>query len=771
MELTGGDQLDDVDDINATNDDPQETDIAEISFHAILGHSVGTTMKLQGNGGIIRCNKVCRNLQIQLPGLTITQDHYPFVVGGVDLVFGIKWLASLNTIQANWKDMFIIFNWQGKRYKLQGVRSANFTVASLQSFNKLSENPGNPIQTLLDEFQSVFSKSTSLPPFRTYSHAIPLLPDSKPPNIRPYRYPHSQKTEIENQVVALLDSGFIRLSSISFTSPVLLVKRKELTKKDAFHWNAKVEEVFQHLKRILTSVPALHLPDFTQQFIVECDASSDGVWAILLQQYHHIAYFSKGFSFSNRIKSTYDRELLALVLALQKWKHYLLGRHFIITTDHYNLKYLLNQQSESENKGADALSLRPQHADFFTLVMPIPLNFSDLREEIEADPYTKQIRDQLSSDPSTHPDFLLSANHLYYKSRLVIPDYPELKAKILAEAHDSPTGGHVRYLKTLKRVSANFFWPCLKHDVKLFVQNCLICQQHKYETLAPAGLLQPLPIPNRVWEDISLDFIVGLPPSNGFDTILVVVDRFSKYNHFLALYHPFTAKTVAGVLCKEIVRLHGLPRSILSDRDVVFSTARGARSDVLARTKFQSLEGTIQDEISIDSKRRDLSFNVGDAVFLRLQPYRQKSLAKRPNEKLSRYFGPYKIVRKVGPVSYEVQLPQTSKVHPIFHVSLLRPTLGCSDVTSPPPLPLLGELELMLESEKVLSHRWVKESRVSTLELLIQWRHRSIEEASWEDYDLLAVQFPSFWLEDKLLKCISDETVNQQLLLGTAPAV
>jgi len=130
--------------------------------------------------------------------------------------------------------------------------------------------------------------------------------------------------------------------------------------------------------------------------------------------------------------------------------------------------------------------------------MPIPLDFSDLTEAIEADPYTKQIQDQLSSDPSIHPDFSLSANHLYYKSWLVIPDYPELKAKILAESHDSPTGGHGGYLKTLKRVSAKFFWPCLKHDVQLFVQNCLICQQYKYETLAPAGLIRPVPVPNRV---------------------------------------------------------------------------------------------------------------------------------------------------------------------------------------------------------------------------------------------------------------------------------
>ncbi|KAH0712355.1 hypothetical protein KY289_008314 [Solanum tuberosum] len=145
MELIGGDQLEDVDWVNATTaGDSQETDIAEISFHTILGQSVGSTMKLQGeinhrkvltlidsgsthnfvvesivekhklpveivptfdvqigNVDIIHCNKVCRKLQIQLPGFTITYDYYPFALGGADLVFGINRLVSLNTIQAN----------------------------------------------------------------------------------------------------------------------------------------------------------------------------------------------------------------------------------------------------------------------------------------------------------------------------------------------------------------------------------------------------------------------------------------------------------------------------------------------------------------------------------------------------------------------------------------------------------------------------------------------------------------------------------------------
>lgn len=224
---------------------------------------------------------------------------------------------------------------------------------------------------------------------------------------------------------------------------------------------------------------------------------------------------------------------------------------------------------------------------FWPLQCLFPWIFSTLREALDADPYTKQLISHLTADQSSQPGFSLAANHLYCKSRLVIPDYPELKAKIVSEAHDFPTGGHGGYLKTLKRVTAKFYWPCLKHSVKLYVQNCLICQQQKYGTLVPAGLLQPLPVPTRVWKDISLEFIKGLPSSNSYDTILVVVDRFSKYNYFLALSHPFSCKIVAALFCREIVRLHGLPRSILSDRDVVFLNAFGRSCFALVALVFE----------------------------------------------------------------------------------------------------------------------------------------------------------------------------------------
>lgn len=133
----------------------------------------------------------------------------------------------------------------------------------------------------------------------------------------------------------------------------------DLTKKNGFKWNFEAEAAFNKLKTALTSVPVLQMPDFHKSFTVECDASSAGVGAILLQSGHPVAFFSKGFSFSNRFKSTYDRELLALVLALQKWKHYLLGRHFFVKSDHCSLRYLLAQRVTTNEQQRLLMKLLP----------------------------------------------------------------------------------------------------------------------------------------------------------------------------------------------------------------------------------------------------------------------------------------------------------------------------------------------------------------------------------------------------------------------------
>ena len=153
---------------------------------------------------------------------------------------------------------------------------------------------------------------------------------------------------------------------------------------------------------------------------------------------------------------------------------------------------------------------------------------------------------------------------------MVIPNNELLRSQLLYELHNSKMGGHSGVIRTYQRLRQQFYWPSMIKTVREYVKKCDICQRAKHDTSAPSGLLQPLPIPDKVWEDISMDFIEGLPWSFGKDTIMVVVDRLSKFAHFTPLTHPFTAKLVTEKFVDSIVRLHGMPRSIVSDGDPIF---------------------------------------------------------------------------------------------------------------------------------------------------------------------------------------------------------
>ena len=156
------------------------------------------------------------------------------------------------------------------------------------------------------------------------------------------------------------------------------------------------------------------------------------------------------------------------------------------------------------------------------------------------------------------------------RGRIHLSPTSSLLPAILTDGHSSPAGGHFGYLKTLTRISSSFLWPGMRTSVKNFIRECEVCQRCKHETLRPAGLLQPLPIPQRIWTDISMDFIEGLPSSQGYSVIMVVVDRLSKYSHFMPLKHPYSAVTAAKCFLNNVVKLHGMLSSIVSNRDKVF---------------------------------------------------------------------------------------------------------------------------------------------------------------------------------------------------------
>jgi hypothetical protein len=178
---------------------------------------------------------------------------------------------------------------------------------------------------------------------------------------------------------------------------------------------------------------------------------------------------------------------------------------------------------------------------------------------------------RLQQDSGTLDTFTWKNDSLWYKYHLYLCKKSQLKQKVLLELHTSPVGGHSGFKKTYHTVKKEFFCDGLKNDVQRFVEECLVSQQNKVETIKTPNLLQPLAIPSQRWEEVSMDFITGLPKSEGKNVIMVIVDRLNKYTHFCAHSHPFKASTVATAFMETIQNLHGSPKIIVSDRDPIFT--------------------------------------------------------------------------------------------------------------------------------------------------------------------------------------------------------
>ena len=160
-----------------------------------------------------------------------------------------------------------------------------------------------------------------------------------------------------------------------------------------------------------------------------------------------------------------------------------------------------------------------------------------------------------------------------YKNRLYVPNVETLKKEILEEYHKQPYAGHPGYHKMLTTLKKKLFWPGMKRDVVEYLARCMECQPVKTEHQHPAGILNPLPIAEWKWDTISIDFITGLPKTKyQHDSVMVVVDTLTKAAHFMPVKSTFGIAQVANVFLKEVVRPHGVPKVIVSDRDAKFTT-------------------------------------------------------------------------------------------------------------------------------------------------------------------------------------------------------
>jgi len=369
----------------------------------------------------------------------------------------------------------------------------------------------------------------------------------------------------------------------------------QLLRKKQFQWNAQAQQAFEQLKQAMASTPVLALPDFNEPFIVETDASDVEIGVVLMQKGQPIAYLSKALAQQHKHLSIYEKEFLALIMAVEKWRQYLQHHEFIIRTDHKSLTYLTEQNLHSdmqrkamnrlmglqfkvlyrkgkENAAADALS-RVGHLLAIQAVSTMqPIWIQELLNSYATDPKAQQLLTQLAIASPNAKGYSLDRGVIRFKNKLWVAQNSALQTKIITAFHASAIGGHSGVQATYHRINKLFHWKGLKVAVEDFIKQCQICQQAKHLNTSPAGLLQPLPIPEGAWQDLSMDFIEGLPKSEGYTVILVVVDRFTKYAHFIPIKHPYTAHTIAQSVFDNIVKLHGMPKTIISDRDKVFTS-------------------------------------------------------------------------------------------------------------------------------------------------------------------------------------------------------
>ena len=402
-----------------------------------------------------------------------------------------------------------------------------------------------------------------------------------------------------------------------------------LTKKDTpFAWAAPQESAFRSLIHAFTIAPVLALPDSTLPFRLITDASDFAMGAILeqpdsLNRWHPVAFYSKSLQPAEQNYDVHDKELLAIVRALESFRHYLEGHPepFEVWTDHNNLSYFRTKQKLSRRQArwslflsqfnfaiihkpgafnkADALSRRPDHKEgmppsdekrilldskFFSVRATRPTAIepydSALRQRIKnSQTYDTEVSKALENILKNGPrsltkgleDWNLEDGVILHRGHVYIPKDNDLRRDIVKQYHDHPATGHPGRWKTYELVAREYWWPGMSQFTRNYVDGCATCQttKNKPRTQVP---LQPNQIPTDIWKSITMDFVTDLPESLSADSMFVVVDRFSKAIVITPCRKTITAEETAQLYMDHVWRRTGLPRHVISDRGPQFAS-------------------------------------------------------------------------------------------------------------------------------------------------------------------------------------------------------
>ncbi|KAJ9515658.1 hypothetical protein QJQ45_002704 [Haematococcus lacustris] len=665
------------------------------------------------------------------------------------------------------------------------------------------------LKDLINEYSDVFAPFNGLPPERPIGHTIPLQPGCKPPTLPAYRMTQPELAEMKKQITAFLAQGIIEPSSSPYAAPVLFVKKKS---DDILVMSKTVDEHFVHLRRVL---------DLLRKHKFFAKLSKCEFMKTALKFLGHIVS-DRGVAVDpDKIQSITTWPVPNSLTGLQRF----LGAANFVRKFVHNFSALAAPLTDLAGK--EGLKYDWKHWPDDKLQA-----FHALKHAVSKQLLAGYRNDPVFADISITDTYDVDEHGLYHtkdKKQIVVPDCPELRARILLEVHDAQFAGHVGITKTLERMSRVFWWPRMRSEVRHYVANCDACQRNKSVNTKPGGLLMPLAIPYDRWESITMDLITKLPTGDhGYDAIAVFVDRLSKMVHFVPCKESMNAKGFARLFIDNVFKHHGVPREIISDRGSHFtnqfwssilkllgvkeckSSAHHPESDGQTERYNRTLEEMMRHYISpaqhdwplhlalaefavnnswqesiqstpflvntgqspltptllelpehvpcpsgrefsnwwqenvrqarhfmdlaqrrqahmANKGRKEVKYVPGDLVLLstknlRLKPGKARKL-------LPRFVGPFKVLHIVNNVAVKLDLPPAmSRLHPVFHVSLLRKYT--SDFPHlPPPVDWLDETPLY-EVEKLLDHRVVRAGKARGY--LVKWKGYNETYNTWE---------------------------------------
>ncbi|KAJ8495689.1 hypothetical protein ONZ45_g12751 [Pleurotus djamor] len=311
-------------------------------------------------------------------------------------------------------------------------------------------------------------------------------------------------------------------------------------------WTGRERTAFKQIKGLITSEPILAAPIESRPWRLEADSSDFATGAVFSQlnpeddKWHPVAFFSKSLSPAERNYEIHDKEMLSIIRGLEEWRHYL--------------------EVETALEGEEIGILGEIRAGLRSGTLEEPVAKAALE--------VKKLRGSRKAVRGS--EWEEDNGLLLFRGKVYVPNTGDLRRRIVEQHHDSKVAGHPGRFKTLELVSRNYWWPNLSRYIGSYTKHCDLCLRTKPQRRMPLGELTPLEIPEERWKRISVDFIVELPQSDGYDAIMNVVDYVSKRAHFIPTHTTVSALGAANLFLQHVWKLHGLPNAVVSDRGTQF---------------------------------------------------------------------------------------------------------------------------------------------------------------------------------------------------------